>query len=177
MLTVLLGGARSGKSHLAVQAGLRSAQPVTCIATAQPFDDDMSDRIRRHRAERPGWPTIEEPLDVAGALAQIPTPGFVIVDCITVWVGNLFHHEPDVQTRHRRYDDLLEVLAVRRPVGDVVVVSNEVGLGLHPETSLGRDYRDELGRVNQRLAALADRTLFLVAGRALLLSDPWEMWT
>ena len=177
MLTLLLGGARSGKSHLAVQAGLRGVHPVTFIATAQAFDDDLNDRIARHRAERPPWPTIEAPMDVAGALAQVPAPAFVIVDCITVWVGNLFHHEPDAEARQHRYQHLLDVLSVRRHDVDVVVVSNEVGLGVHPDTDLGRQYRDELGRVNQALAAVADRTLFLVAGRALPLADPWEVWS
>jgi adenosylcobinamide kinase / adenosylcobinamide-phosphate guanylyltransferase len=177
MLTVLLGGARSGKSHLAVEAALRTNRPVTFVATAEAFDADLTDRIARHRAERPPWPTIEAPVDLAGALAQVHAPAFVIVDCITVWVGNLFHHEPQVDTRQQRYDDLLDVLAARRSENDVVVVSNEVGLGVHPETSLARDYRDELGRVNQRLAALADRTLFLVAGKALSLADPWEVWS
>jgi adenosylcobinamide kinase / adenosylcobinamide-phosphate guanylyltransferase len=177
MLTVLLGGARSGKSHLAVEAALRTNRPVTFVATAEAFDADLSDRITRHRAERPSWPTIEAPVDLAGALAAVPAPAFVIVDCITVWVGNLFHHEPHGDTRQQRYDDLLDVLAARRSENDVVVVSNEVGLGVHPDTSLARDYRDELGRVNQRLAALADRTLFLVAGKAVALADPWDVWS
>jgi adenosyl cobinamide kinase/adenosyl cobinamide phosphate guanylyltransferase len=97
----------------------------------------------------------------------------VIVDCLTVWVGNLFHHRPEIGDRETAYAELVAALATR--TGPTVVVSNEVGLGLHPDTALGREYRDELGRLNQRVAAAADRALLLVAGRALTLTDPMEV--
>jgi adenosyl cobinamide kinase/adenosyl cobinamide phosphate guanylyltransferase len=90
-----------------------------------------------------------------------------------VWLGNLLHHVPDAAARAAAIDALL--LSLRARTGPTVVVSNEVGLGLHPDTPLGREYRDDLGRLNQRVAAVADRTLFLVAGRALPLVDPWEV--
>lgn len=173
MLTFLVGGARSGKSTLAVELGVRHDGPVVFLATAEAFDDDLRERIVRHRAERPDWPTVEVPVELADAVRHAPDDALLIVDCLTVWVGNLFHHRPGVADRDIAYSDLIASLAARP--GRTVVVSNEVGLGLHPDTALGRDYRDELGRLNQRVAAVADRSLLLVAGRALALSDPFEV--
>lgn len=173
MLTVLVGGARSGKSSLAVELGLRHDGPVLFIATAEAFDDDLRARIARHREERPGWPTVETPVELASAVRASDDHTLVIIDCLTVWVGNLFHHRPDADQRHATYDELVDALRARR--GPTIVVSNEVGLGLHPQTALGRDYRDELGRLNQRVVAAADQALLLVAGRALALTDPREI--
>ncbi|MCB1000981.1 MAG: bifunctional adenosylcobinamide kinase/adenosylcobinamide-phosphate guanylyltransferase [Acidimicrobiales bacterium] len=178
MLTFLVGGARSGKSTLAVALGSRHDGPVTFVATAEAFDDDLRARIAAHRAERPGWPTVEVPVELADAVRAAPHTAMLIVDCLTVWVGNLFHHRPTADDRVAAYDALLDALAARTARGaPTVVVSNEVGLGLHPDTSLGREYRDELGRLNQRVAAVATRSLLLVAGRALPLVDPWEALT
>lgn len=176
MLGVVVGGARSGKSTFAVDAGRRSGRAVTFVATAEPFDDDLAIRIAHHRLERPDWPTVEEPLDIATVVNHLPDQGFVIVDCLTVWVGNLFHHVPDANARGRYYDTLVEVLERRRHELDVMMVTNEVGWGIHPDTALGREYRDELGRLNQRVCAIADRSLLLVAGRAVPLVDPWTVW-
>lgn len=173
MITLLLGGARSGKSTLSVEMGRRHDGPVVFVATAEPFDDDLRQRIERHRDERPGWPTIEVAVDLDEALTSAPPEALVIVDCLTVWVGNLFHHIPVAEDRTARYEALSR--ALERRCGPTVLVSNEVGLGLHPETPLGREYRDELGRLNQRVAAIADRVLMLVAGRALPLVDPWTV--
>ncbi len=171
MLTFLVGGARSGKSTLAVQMGLRSGAPVTFVATAEPFDDDLRERVARHRAERPPlWTTVECPIALGDAVAAVPDAQFLIVDCLTVWLANLFQHEPshDVHVA-------AAVQALHGRQGRTVVVSNEVGMGVHPETGLGRGYRDALGRVNQLVAAGADTTLLLVAGRAVRLDDPWEL--
>ncbi len=174
MLTFLIGGARSGKSALAVEIALRHYGPVVFLATAEPFDDDLRDRIARHRHERPvDWPTVEEPVELAAALSVIDVDALVVVDCLTVWVANLFHHTPDAPARERQYAALVRVLAGRD--GHTVVVSNEVGLGLVPEHPASREYRDELGRLNQRVAGVAERSLFLVAGQALDLRDPWEL--
>jgi len=169
-MTVLLGGARSGKSALAVELGRRHRGGVTFVATSPAIDGDLSARIVRHRAERPAWPTIEEPLDLDGALAQAGDD-LVLVDCLTLWVNNLVHRGDA--------DDAIEALsastaaaAARRPA-PTVVITNEVGLGVHPETELGRRYRDVLGRVNQQWATAADVALLLVAGRAVPLTDPW----
>lgn len=172
-VTFLVGGARSGKSTLAVTLAVQQPAPVTFVATAEGFDADMVERIAAHRRDRPSWPTIEAPVELGSALGQVPVGHLVIVDCLTVWVANLFHHLPGLADRRIRYDALVEVLGDRSD--PTIIVSNEVGLGLHPETPIGREYRDEIGRLNQGVAALADRSLLLVAGRALRLGDPLEM--
>ena len=166
-VTLLIGGVRSGKSALAVEMGRRHDGDVVLIATAEPFDDDMRERITRHRHDRPGWPTIEAPLDLASAVAAAPADAMLIVDCITVWVGNELHHRDE-------FDPTGVVRALGERRGPTVVITNEVGLGVHPETDLGRRYRDDLGRVNQLIAAVANTTLLLVAGKALRLEDPWK---
>ena len=169
-LTVLLGGARSGKSVLAVEIGRRHAGGVTFVATSPPIDGNLSDRIARHRAERPPWPTIEEPLDVCAALGAAGDH-LVVLDCLTLWVNNLVHRGDS--------DDAVEAIsaatasAAANRSAPTVVITNEVGLGVHPETDLGRRYRDLLGRVNQQWTAAADVALLLVAGRAVPLADPW----
>jgi adenosyl cobinamide kinase/adenosyl cobinamide phosphate guanylyltransferase len=177
VLTLLLGGARSGKSRFAVDLGRRheaTGGSVVFVATAPRQEGaDWDERIERHRAERPGWPTIEAPSDITGALTGAASEAFVIVDCLTLWVSNLMLHGngPDIIVDAAA--EFAEVAADRE--GPTVVVSNEVGLGVHPETELGRNFRDILGSVNQRVAAGADQTLFFVAGRALSLSSPWEL--
>lgn len=171
MLTLLTGGARSGKSTVAVQMAERQAAAVTFIATAEPFDDDLRDRIERHRAERPPhWTTVECPVELAEAVRSAPAASFLVVDCLTVWLGNLFAHDAP---RDAACDALVDALQHRH--GHTVVVTNEVGMGIHPDTDLGRVYRDELGRLNQLVARIADTTLLLVAGRAVRLQDPWEL--
>ncbi len=167
---LILGGARSGKSAFAESVAARRGASVTVLATAQAFDHDMAQRIAAHRASRPSeWSTIEEPLEIAQALARVPSADTAIVDCITVWLGNMFHHgrtETDVMFEVDRF---LSTMAQRR--GSTLVVSNEVGLGIVPATDMSRAYRDILGRVNVRLAAGVDRALLMVAGRALDLHD------
>ncbi|MCU1366289.1 MAG: cobP [Ilumatobacteraceae bacterium] len=172
-LTLLVGGARSGKSDLAVQIGERHTGGVTFVATAQRFDDDMSARISRHQAERPAWPTVEAPVELRRALADVADDDLVIIDCLTLWVSNMMLEEwSDLAVAD--YSAATADAAAQR-TGPTVVVSNEVGLGIHPANELGRQYRDLLGRVNRQWAAAADRSLFLVAGRALPLHDPWEL--
>lgn len=172
-LTLVLGGARSGKSAWAVELGRRHVGEVVLIATAVAADDDLAERIERHRADRPDWPTVEEPLELEVALASVDDHAFVIIDCLTLWVSNLLWHG--------RADDEVTALATAaagraaRRTGPTVAITNEVGLGIHPETALGRRYRDVLGRVNQAWAATAERNLLLVAGRAVRLHDPWEV--
>ena len=164
---LLIGGARSGKSALAVEIGRRHGGEVVFIATAEPFDDDMRSRIARHRDDRPDWPVIEAPLDLVAAIIAAVPESLLIVDCLTVWVNNELHHRGAVDA-----DGVAAALAER--IGPSVVITNEVGLGVHPETELGRTYRDELGRVNQTIAAIATKTLLMVAGQALRLGDPWK---
>ncbi len=176
-LTFLIGGARSGKSTLAVQMGEHHGGPVHFIATAEPFDDDLRQRIERHRAERPtSWTTAEVPVELAHAIADAPTDAFVIVDCLTVWLANLLVHVIDAERRAQCVHDMVAALRARSATtSPVVVVSNEVGMGIHPDTPMGRDYRDELGRLNQLVAAVADTSLLMVAGRALRLENAWDL--
>jgi adenosyl cobinamide kinase/adenosyl cobinamide phosphate guanylyltransferase len=173
-LVLLLGGARSGKSRLAQQLALASGAPVTFVATATARDTEMADKIAIHRHERPpSWQTVEEPLDVAGALSRVPVEHAVILDCLTLWVANLIDRGDDPSRALTLVSEAAEVAAGR--TGATIVVSNEVGLGVVPASELGRAYRDVLGEVNQAWAALADRVLVTFAGRALPLLSPEEI--
>jgi adenosylcobinamide kinase/adenosylcobinamide-phosphate guanylyltransferase len=169
-LVFLLGGARSGKSSLAIELATQSDRPVVVVATAEARDEEMAERIRRHRAERPGsWTTIEEPFDLSGALAGVDDEAAVIVECLSLWVANALErgdNDTQVEEKARAAADSAKA---RR--GLTVVVSNEVGLGVVPATPLGRRYRDVLGRVNAVWAAVADEAAFVVAGRALRLES------
>jgi len=177
-VTFLVGGARSGKSNLAVQMGEHHGGPVTFIATAEPFDDDLRERIARHRDERPQhWTTVEAPVALADAIAAVPAPHLLIVHCLTVWLANLLVHHPDLGERAGHTAAFVAALRSRAAHAEAptIVISNEVGLGIHPEHDMARTYRDELGRLNQAVAAVADRSLLMVAGRALRLDNPWEL--
>jgi len=166
--TLILGGARSGKSALAERLAIRGECDVTVLATAVAFDADMRSRIEHHRAGRPvTWTTIEEPLHVARAARS--ASGFMIVDCMTVWTANVLHERWNEAQINGEVEALIDALIFR--FQPTVVVSNEVGLGVHPETELGRSYRDLLGRINSRLAAAAHESLFLVAGRVMRLES------
>jgi adenosylcobinamide kinase / adenosylcobinamide-phosphate guanylyltransferase len=170
-ITLLLGGARSGKSALAVEIGRRHSGPVVFVATCPALDDDLAARIARHRAARPDWPTIEESVELGPAVGKVDDGALVVVDCLTLWVSNLMlrgDDEPEVTEAAAAF---VGALLDRR--GPAVVVSNEVGSGVHPAGELGRRYRELLGRVNQIVAAAADTTLLVVAGRAVRLDDPW----
>jgi adenosyl cobinamide kinase/adenosyl cobinamide phosphate guanylyltransferase len=160
-LTLVLGGARSGKSRYA--EGLLTALPPpwTYVATAQVFDAEMRVRVDAHRAARAaGWTTVEEPLDLVAALA---VDGPVLVDCLTLWLTNLMLADRDIEAAMAA---LLAVLAVR--VAPAVLVSNEVGLGIVPDNALARRFRDAAGLLHQRLAARAERVVFMVAGLPLV---------
>ena len=162
--TLLLGGARSGKSARALS--LAEPWPArTLVATAEALDAEMAERIARHRAERgPGWTLIEEPLELAHALRRRdPEAGVVVVDCLTLWLSNLMHRGRDVE---HETDLLVDAIRVGGPT---VLVSNEVGLGLVPETPLGRAFRDAQGRLNRTVAAACDRVEFVAAGLPLTL--------
>jgi adenosyl cobinamide kinase/adenosyl cobinamide phosphate guanylyltransferase len=164
-LVVLLGGARSGKSALAVCLAAERGAPVTFVATAQAGDEEMAERIRLHRQGRPAdWSTIEEPVDVVAAIERAPAADTLVVDCLSLWVANVLEDVDDVEERART----AAAASAARP-GLTVAVSNEVGLGIVPATPLGRRYRDVLGRVNTIWADVADEALLVVAGRALRL--------
>lgn len=173
-VTVLLGGARSGKSTLALRCGLSYDGPVCLIATATAGDEEMAARIMRHRAERPQeWETIEEPLQLEMALARAPAEALVIVDCLTLWVSNQLAagvSAAEIEERARR--------AARRAAArgaPVVAVSNEVGMGIVPADPLIRAFRDAHGRVNATWVAHAERAGLVVAG-ALLRLDGVATW-
>jgi adenosylcobinamide kinase / adenosylcobinamide-phosphate guanylyltransferase len=165
-LTVLVGGARSGKSRLAVDLARGSGVPVTLIATAEPLDEEMVDRIRRHRAARPRtWGTIEAPLELAGALTQQPGEVCLVVDCLTLWISNLVHRgvgDDQIQVRAAE----AAALAARRP-GPTIAVTNEVGSGIVPTNALARRYADSLGQVNATWVDAAARSFLVVAGRVV----------
>ncbi|MFZ3235842.1 MAG: bifunctional adenosylcobinamide kinase/adenosylcobinamide-phosphate guanylyltransferase [Stellaceae bacterium] len=166
--TLVLGGARSGKSRYAERLVEEAADCATYCATATPGDAEMAARIAAHRARRgPFWRTVEEPLRLAAVVAAEARPERpLLVDCLTLWLSNLM-------LSGRNVDDEVAALAaaLRLAAGPVVLVANEVGMGLVPETPLGREFRDAAGRLNQEVAALADRVVFVAAGLPLVLKD------
>jgi adenosyl cobinamide kinase/adenosyl cobinamide phosphate guanylyltransferase len=169
-LVVLLGGARAGKSTLAVELAREWDGPVAYVATAEAGDEEMARRIARHRRERPGeWGTIEEPFALREALGRIEAGTYVIVDCLTLWVANLLARGDDVLAEA---DAAADAAAARD--APTVVVTNEVGLGVVPANPLGREYRDLLGAVNAAFVSRADEAAFVVAGRALPLVPGWR---
>jgi adenosylcobinamide kinase / adenosylcobinamide-phosphate guanylyltransferase len=167
-LVFLLGGARSGKTALAVELARKTDSPVTVIAAAEAGDEEMAERIRLHRAERPEtWQTIEEPLDLRSAIAEVAEDHVLVIDCLTLWVANLLARGDSDREIQEHGQSAAEVAASRNML--TVVVSNEVGLGVVPATELGRRYRDVLGRVNASWADAAAEPVFVVAGRVFRL--------
>lgn len=165
-VTLILGGARSGKSRHAESLARGHKGRLIYIATAEVTDEEMRARIDRHRQERgPGWETVEAPVDLVSALRKADAANaFVLVECITVWVNNLMYHGKDVASEVKR---LCAALAETR--GRIAIVSNEVGLGIVPDNALARAFRDEAGRANQALAEAADEVVFIAAGLPLTL--------
>nr|WP_088348363.1 MULTISPECIES: bifunctional adenosylcobinamide kinase/adenosylcobinamide-phosphate guanylyltransferase [Rhodomicrobium] len=161
--TLVLGGARSGKTRRALAIGEGFAERYY-IATAEALDVEMADRIARHKDERGGaWTTIEAPLDLAGAIRSVASREAVcVVDCLTLWLSNLFGAGRDVREATA---ELCRAVTASRPA--LVLVSNEIGLGLVPETPLGRAFRDEQGRLNQAVAEAVDSVELVVAGQVL----------
>ncbi|MBX3685639.1 MAG: bifunctional adenosylcobinamide kinase/adenosylcobinamide-phosphate guanylyltransferase [Rhodocyclaceae bacterium] len=178
---LILGGARSGKSRLAERTAAASALPVTVIATAEALDPEMAARIERHRADRPAvWRTVEASRGLAETLQrECAVERCVVVDCLTMWLANLMTGAAHLEAPHDA-DTLTELVAEREALqaalpalpGRIILVSNEVGLGLVPETPLGRLFRDEAGRLNQELAALCERVTFVAAGLPMVLKAP-----
>jgi adenosyl cobinamide kinase/adenosyl cobinamide phosphate guanylyltransferase len=165
MLTVLIGGARSGKSDLAVRLARRE-QTVVLIVTAEAGDDEMAERIARHKATRdPSWKVIEAPLEVEGALREVIGEGCVVLDCLTLWVANLMAQGLSDDAIEGRARDALS--AARGRKGPMIVVTNEVGSGIVPIDAATRRYRDLLGRINALWARAADRPLLMAAGHVV----------
>jgi adenosylcobinamide kinase/adenosylcobinamide-phosphate guanylyltransferase len=185
-LILILGGARSGKSAFAEQLAAGSKRSVAFIATATAGDDEMRERIARHRASRPKeWYTLEESLDLASAVRRAgELADVLLLDCVTLWLGNVLlqesvQHEKDDEaefhTAGRLFNEralkeceaLLAVVKSLSPDKTLIIVTNEVGLGIVPAYPLGRLYRDTLGYINQRLAQAADRVYLMMAGMAV----------
>ena len=174
MLTLVLGGARSGKSRYAQSLASAAAGPVLFVATAAPVspgeDPEMAARIARHRAERPShWKTLEAPLDVVAAVRSAES--VVLVDCITIWISNLLYEHRTLGSTSRETKILgeVEALAAILREREAIAVSNEVGEGIVPETPLAREFLDLQGQANQTLAREASRVVLLVAGVPLTL--------
>ena len=165
-LTMVFGGASSGKSYFAEQFVIAADCRHHYIATAQAHDAEMEAKIDEHRRDRAadGWHTIEEPLDLATALAQVPGGDAVLIDCATMWLSNLLMSDRDVALETEK---LLDALA--QTPGPVVVVSNETGLGIVPENALARRFRQAQGRLNCQLAARADTVIQVSVGLPLVL--------
>jgi adenosylcobinamide kinase / adenosylcobinamide-phosphate guanylyltransferase len=165
-LTLVLGGARSGKSHHAESLITASAPPPWIyVATAQALDAEMTERIAHHRARRgAGWQAIEAPHELAETIDKAPADAALLVDCLTLWLSNRMLAEADIEVDTAA----LEKALARRP-GPTVLVSNEVGSGIVPDNALARRFADLQGRLNQRIAARADRVVLVVAGLPLTL--------
>jgi adenosylcobinamide kinase/adenosylcobinamide-phosphate guanylyltransferase len=170
-ITLILGGARSGKSSYAQQLAEDSGKSVTFLATAQALDDEMFARIKKHKAERPAnWQTLEVPLDIASRVGQIESD-VVILDCVTLLATNLMmqfvkddlvEEAPFMEALHKEVNELIAIINAGKQ--DWIIISNEIGLGLVPPYQMGRVYRDLLGWANQHLAREADKVIFMVAG-------------
>jgi adenosylcobinamide kinase/adenosylcobinamide-phosphate guanylyltransferase len=162
----VLGGARSGKSRYAQARAEALGMARAYVATAQAFDDEMRDRIARHQADREtGWETIEEPIDLAEAIAShSASDRVIVVDCLTLWTTNLLLAEHDIAAATGNLTD-----AICAATGPVILVANEVGQGIVPDNPLARRFRDEAGLVNQRVAAAVDEVQLLIAGLPLKL--------
>jgi adenosylcobinamide kinase/adenosylcobinamide-phosphate guanylyltransferase len=167
-ITFVTGGARSGKSRYALETASHMSRKVF-IATAEITDEEMRRRILRHQLERgEEYITIEEPIDLAGALFKLSKETEIaVVDCLTVWLGNLMHYRESGVDDYTEVHDFLD--ALRKPPCSLVIVSNETGMGLVPETPLGRHFRDLAGTVNQAAARMADRVVLMVSGIPLFI--------
>ncbi len=164
-LSLILGGARSGKSAFAEKLAKSANRPRAYIATSQALDSEMEVKIAKHQQDRgPDWQTIEAPLDIEEALAQVSANSIVLIDCLTLWLSNQMHVDADIDAE---VTNLLTVLSAS--LNPVICVSNEVGMGLVPDTPLGRQFRDAQGRLNRKIAEQADLAVFVAAGLPLTL--------
>lgn len=167
-VVLVLGGTRSGKSRYAEQLAERWWPRPLYLATTEVFDAELADRVKQHRQRRGAhWGCVEAPVDIASVIrSPEPARDGLLLDCATVWLSNVIFKEGEAELPRRRRD-LLDALA--RPAGDVIIVSNEVGMGIVPESALGRHFRDLQGTLNQDLAAIAGTVVFVIAGQPLTL--------
>ncbi len=171
---MITGGARSGKSSLALQLSLGSYSHRAFVATAEPFDEEMAERARVHQAERGSeFLTVEEPFEISTALMNLPANIEVaVIDCLTVWLGNVFYRVKDDPEQVKPHIDFL-VACLDKVQLDLIFVTNEVGWGIIPETRLSREYRDLAGYLNRIVAARADTVALCVCGIPLTLKGSW----
>lgn len=166
MITLVLGGARSGKSAYAESLAATTARRKLYLATSEAMDEEMAARIKQHQRMRAqgGWQTIEEPIAIQPLLTDPAYANHVIlVDCLTLWLSNLLHYEKDVVANVAHL-----TAALQSSQAEIVLVSNEVGLGIVPESSLARRFRDEAGRLHQQVGTIAERLIFMMAGYPML---------
>ncbi len=170
-LALVLGGAKSGKSTWALRYAESSYRSYLFLATAEVRDEEMRERVKRHRLQRGvEWQLLEEPLEVAEALeSKISDLDAVLIDCLTLWLTNVMLQKGEAQMGAYQ-DRLINALDNRRQA--IIIVSNEVGTGVVPEKAMGRRFRDHAGELNQKVAAIADRVIFMVAGLPLYLKGP-----
>lgn len=175
---LITGGVRSGKSRHALELAQKSSSRKAFIATAEALDPDMSQRIQAHRIERgEDFLTIEEPIYLSKAIASLNDKAdFIIIDCLTLWMSNLMHYSPTNSAKHshqglgeegpefkeKEIAGLIEIIKSRS--SDLIFVTNETGLGVMPDNPLARQFADELGKLNQRLAAVCDEVIFMISG-------------
>jgi adenosylcobinamide kinase/adenosylcobinamide-phosphate guanylyltransferase len=163
-ITFVIGGARSGKSSHAESLAVQYSGKRIYLATAEPFDDEMRERIARHQEARRGkfLSTVEEPLHLARALSSVDDDAsIVLVDCLTVWMGNLLHHKGSLPS-YGEVEQFMQYLEA--PKNPLILVSNEVGQGIVPGDPMSRHFRDHAGWLNQSVAQIADRVIWMVAG-------------
>jgi adenosylcobinamide kinase / adenosylcobinamide-phosphate guanylyltransferase len=169
---LILGGVRAGKSALAVARARAFGGRVVFVATAESGDDEMAARIARHQAERPpSWRTLEVPTALASTLTGLEAD-VVVVDCLNLWVANLLHQRPELSDTDLAAEAGQLEAVIRDALYSLILVSNEVGWGIHPETALGRRFRDALGLVNQAAARAAGEVLLMVAGCPMVVKSP-----
>jgi len=163
-IILITGGIRSGKSRYALSLAQKMNGQKIFIATGQAFDESMSIRIKKHQQERGDeFTVIEEPVYLAKAMSAVPQSDVILIDCLTLWVNNLLYYfKEDAEKIRQQFDLFLDVLA--NPQRQIVIVTNEVGLGVTPENELTRTFIDELGFINQRAAQLSDEVIMMVAG-------------
>lgn len=172
MISFVLGGAKSGKTSWALKYGenLTSFREFYYLATAIPFDSEMKRKIEKHREERSHiWQLIEEPLEIAQVLKRLKgRDAVILIDCLTLWLSNLLYYKKPVETFIENFLEELKAFKAHLR-GWVILVSNELGLGLVPESELGRNFRELAGVLHQRVAGIADETFFIIAGLSLTL--------
>jgi adenosylcobinamide kinase / adenosylcobinamide-phosphate guanylyltransferase len=169
-ITLITGGARSGKSDYALQIAKGFAQKAF-IATAEPFDEEMKDRINRHKRDRDAsFRLIEEPIELADAIRSLPGHiDIALIDCLTIWIGNCLHKQAMEKTEFVGSATLLE--ALKNAPCDLIIVTNEVGLGIIPDNGLSRKYRDIIGTLNRQIAAMAQKVIFMVSGIPMVIKE------